>query len=54
MADVKLEHLSKIYEPEKKGTPKKKTIDDISFLCMTKNLWSLLVHPVVANQPCCA
>jgi multiple sugar transport system ATP-binding protein len=31
MAEVKLEHLSKIYEPEKRGTPKKKTIDDISF-----------------------
>ena len=44
MAEVKLEHLSKIYEPEKRGTPKKKTIDDISFTVNDKE-FMVIVGP---------
>lgn len=36
MAEVKLEHISKVYDPEKRGTPLKKTIDDISFTVADK------------------
>lgn len=36
MAEVKLEHISKVYDPEKRGAPLKKTIDDISFTVADK------------------
>lgn len=44
MAEVKLEHLSKIYEPEKRGTPLKKTIDDVSFTVHDKE-FMVIVGP---------